>query len=474
VETAFPAPAGAGLGLVAAPLQAAAAALQSAVGAFHTAAATYTPANPNPPLGPTPPQPCPFCGYHRQHGSGFCFVVNPPSDKWQPDDALLRRHPGAEAAWLKARRDKGYGDNPPPGYTLLAQRRSGHGGKVGASTSRGLSAAAISVEVDPAFYAVPLADEAGFHAASLAVGIYADIALGPATADTPTPGSECEAGWGKGLGEVAVAAVTRSRLPPGFPLLPTGEEDAPPPAAPAAPTGPAAPLTPAPLFAAPAAGGGELEPVPTAQQQQPSPPAPAEAGTPKPLARKPLFPKLHSALRRMRLLHTDLGSLLEGADAANAPGSGGASPRGQLGAASAFVAGTTAHARAFVANNAANIAPQDLLEGGKAQLLLASGALVPLQAVLLDSGSKVSVIDQAFCDTHGIAYSSAASLRMRTADARLGELVGVTEQVLLVLGDDTPQRTAVPLSAHVCACRRGPALHADPWQGGAQAPQCLD
>jgi hypothetical protein len=57
VETAFPAPAGAGPGLVAAPLQAAAAALQSAVGAFHTAAATYTPANPNPPPGPMPPQP---------------------------------------------------------------------------------------------------------------------------------------------------------------------------------------------------------------------------------------------------------------------------------------------------------------------------------------------------------------------------------------------------------------------------------
>jgi hypothetical protein len=38
---------------------------------------------------------------------------------------------------------------------------------------------------------------------------------------------------------------------------------------------------------------------------------------------------------------------------------------------------------------------------------------------------------------------------MRTADARLGEIVGVTEEVLLVLADGTPQRAVVPLSMFV-------------------------
>ena len=117
--------------------------------------------------------------------------------------------------------------------------------------------------------------------------------------------------------------------------------------------------------------------------------------------------------------------------------------------ASSFLPGTRNHARAFVASSAANVSPQNLLSNGKAQLLTASGATVPLPVALLDSGSEVSIVDQAFCDAHGIVYSSAQGMLMRTADARLGEIVGVTEEVLLVLADGTPQRAVVPLSMFV-------------------------
>jgi hypothetical protein len=62
--------------------------------------------------------------------------------------------------------------------------------------------------------------------------------------------------------------------------------------------------------------------------------------------------------------------------------------------ASSFLPGTRNHARAFVASSAANVSPQNLLSNGKAQLLTASGATVPLPAALLDSACCVPVPEE--------------------------------------------------------------------------------
>jgi hypothetical protein len=244
--------------------------------------------------------------------------------------------------------------------------------------------AAISVEFDAELLALPFdaPEDAAFATAALAVSAELDVKTPAAgVGPPPTPGGAPACG-----AEAAVAAVTRQRLPSGFPLLPADDEG------PALP--PALPPTARAAAAAPAEGG---EPAAAGPLPQPAPTAPAQ---------RLRFRALKNAVRQAKAVLASLGTLTDGAQAlmehpeehgqqgamdraghaAAASRSGQDAAAGEADAhasASSFLPGTRNHARAFVASSAANVSPQNLLSNGKAQLLTASGATVPLPAALL-------------------------------------------------------------------------------------------
>lgn len=110
-------------------------------------------------------------------------------------------------------------------------------------------------------------------------------------------------------------------------------------------------------------------------------------------------------------------------------------------------------ASATVASNfladPASYCPQDFLRGPDAALLLADGQQADLPWALVDSGSEVSLLDQAFCDRYGITYSDPGGLSMRTADSSVGKLVGITRRLKLLLAPGTADEASLSLQCLV-------------------------
>jgi hypothetical protein len=244
---------------------------------------------------------CPTCWHPGGHRDGICYCEQPPSDTWRPPNTVLARCPAAEQAWERARLLRKWPKHP-PGYTPRAQRPPAPpvprpapppgGGGPGAA-GRGYGGAAISVEFDAELFALPFdaPKDAAFATAALAVSAELDVKTPAAGAGPPpTPGGAPACG-----AEAAVAAVTRQRLPSGFPLLPADDEG------PALP--PALPPTARAAAAAPDEGG---EPAPAGPLPQPAPTAPAQ---------RLRFRALKNAVRQAKAVLASLGTLTDGAQA---------------------------------------------------------------------------------------------------------------------------------------------------------------